>query len=57
MAFDARERTDGAWEVIDIHSGKPVRIAGIPLANLTGDEARGAIHLLRENAIEPDPFG
>jgi hypothetical protein len=52
--FDLREIQDGGWEVIDSSSGKAVRISGNLLTRLTKDEAQGAIHLLKAEAVKPD---
>lgn len=52
--FDLRETAGGAWEVYNLASGVAVRITGKLLTQLSKDEAIGAIHLLKAEAIKPD---
>ncbi|PBB25699.1 hypothetical protein CK228_08255 [Mesorhizobium sp. WSM4312] len=48
-----RRVNDGLWEVYDIDNNKVVRVGGVPLTNLLGEDALDALDLIRDGFLTP----
>ncbi|WP_309082657.1 hypothetical protein [Chelativorans sp.] len=51
MQYDARQRADGTWEVIDVETGNVASLGGVRLAQLELIEAAAALHMLRSRFV------
>lgn len=53
-AIEARKRSDGLWEVVDVESEEAIFVDGIPLSGLDSEEAEDALRRLRAGELTPD---